>query len=406
MKHRIVFLMFVLLLTSNFFNFKYFPIDLIKLLHWLFDLWLIFYFFRCIYKHKIKYIILKRLNFILYLLLVVTISIFSAKIIHNQDINETLRVTLIWYEYLFIFVLIRFDFKSSDIYNAIKYFSFIWMFCWIIGYLSPIVLFDASESFDDAMLGDSRGVVRLKISGGVIMQLWGLWSLSYFIEYKKYRYLNNYIICLIFTILLVSRQHILFYILCGCGYLIYNSPFRKKIIIITIITILIVYIAPKTTIFQNLVSLTESQLAKDDGFENNIRSVAAVYYLTEFEQSPFSILCGNGIYHYNSEYGNKMSDNGLIYGFWLSDIGYVGHYIYFGLAGLLFFYFLFRYVYRLNIPKQYMGIKVFILYLFLTNIFSHSFDSATLITGTVLYVLYREHILYYNRHITSSDNIL
>ena len=392
---HVLFLFLSFLIVSNFFNVRFIPLELIKILHWLFDIALILYFLDTIFQKKIRYTYIKSLWFIIYFIIVVTLSILMSKIIYNQSFNESIRISLIWYEYLFIFILFKMRITSEEVYKSVMIFSYVWMFCWIVGFCSPVVLFDASGTYDEQMLNYGRGVVRLKIAGSMIMQLWGLWSLSIYVKQNRKKYLCNYLLCMLFTFLLVSRQHIIFYFLCSLSYWLYYSSWIKRSIILLFVVFLTHFVLPNILIYNNLMELTERQVEDNKGeLQNDIRMEAAAFYISEFNKSFSTIILGNGAYHYDSDYGKQMTYIGETKGYWLSDVGYVGIYVYFGLAGCFFFVFLGWFIFRIKIPKKHIGLKIFMCFVFLSNVLSHSFDTSVLITGVVLYLMCRENFLY------------
>lgn len=396
---HILFLLFSFLVVSNFFNIRFIPLNLVKIIHWLFDIFLIIYSLYVISQQKIRRAFIKSLWFIIYFIGVVTFSILISKTIHNQNLDEGIRVSLIWYEYLFVFVLFKMKITSEEVYKSIMLFSFIWMFCWIVGFCSPVVLFDASGSYNEELVSASRGVVRLKISGSMIMQLWGLWSLGIYIHSKRKGYLYYYLLCLLFTFLLVSRQHIFFYSLCGIFYWFYCSSWIKRGIILLTVVLLFHYVLPKVEIYNNLVSLTERQAEDNKGdVMNDVRMQAANYYISDFNKSLTTIILGNGVYHYDSDYGKNAANIGITKGYWLSDVGYVGIYVYFGIIGCFFFIILGWFVYRIKIVNSLIGLKIFICFIYFTNIFSHSFDMSVLITSVILYLMCRENFVYIRMH--------
>ena len=392
---HILFLLFSFLVVSNFFNIRFLSLGLVKIIHWAFDIFLIVYSLYVISQQKIRHAFIKSLWFIIYFVGVVTLSILVSRIVHNQNFVEGIRVSLIWYEYLFVFILFKMRITSEEVYKSIMIFSFIWMLCWIIGFCSPIVLFDASGGYNEDLVNTSRGVVRLKLSGEMILQLWGLWSLGLYIHNNRKRYLYYYLLCLLFTFLLVSRQHILFYSICGLFYWLYRSSWFKRVVILLLVVLLFHYVLPKIEIYNNLVSLTEQQ-AKDNKGDvmNDVRMQAADYYISEFNKSLTTIILGNGVFHFDSDYGKKALNLGITKSYWLGDIGYVEIYVYFGIIGYFFFIILGWFVYKIKIANSLVGLKIFICFVYFTNVFSHSFDISVLITSVILYLMCRENFIY------------
>ncbi len=307
----------------------------------------------------------------------------------NQTIDETYRVSISWFQYLLIFFFCKKNYSVKDLYVSLKVFSFIWFAVWIIGLLSPVPLYDASGENDaQQLMSTGRGIVRLKVAGSDLMNLWGLWCLGIYVESQKRKYLLGYLVCLLFVVLCVSRQHILYYSLVGFFYLFYKFPLWKKILLLLTTYVTIVHILPQTTIYQNLVELTSSQMEENDGGKNDIRILAATYFITEYPQDIYSIFLGHGAYHSHSDYGQHMNSIITNRGFVLTDVGFVRIFFYYGLFGLCCMFCLLKHVWRTKVPKEYIGLKLFVYFMFMCNVFSHQIDQSMVSTSICLYVLY------------------
>lgn len=386
---HVVFLVFSFLIVNQFFNIYLIPIHALRIIKWGYCLLLSLYVCYNFISGKFPIIWLKKWKFITVFLCIVSFSFLYLLFIKGQSISETFRVSIVWYNYLLLFILIKKSFSVSEIFKALTIFSLIWFIAWILGYLSPFPLYDASGVFDEQkLMSTGRGIIRLKVTGNTLMNLWGLWCLSIYVEKKKKKYLLAFITCLFFVILCVSRQHIIFYTLIGMLYIFRKYNIYKKILMIGVLYLLIREILPQTEIYQSLATLTSDQMDASNGGKDDIRILALKYYLFDYPQNLYSTILGNGVYHSHSIYGRQMYEIIENYGFILADIGFVGLYIYFGICGLLCFFFLFKYVYKIRCKKIFYGIKMFIYYLFLTNIFSHTFDISQIDVAISIYILY------------------
>lgn len=353
---------------------------------------LILYVTYLFHTAKVSWTWWKKWPFVKWLLFIVTLSGVYVTL-SGQAISETYRVYAEWYLYLILFVFIYHKFTIEELFRAITIFSFLWMVMWILGYLAPFPMYDASGEFDsEYLMTEGRGVIRLKVSGSCIMQMWGLWCLSIYIDSHKKKYLAAFIACFTFTVLLVSRQHIVAYAALGLFFLLIKENFSRKILLMGILYGMFTIYLSQTKIYQNLTELTEEQMYENEGGKEDVRIKAWEYYVTEYPTNLYCVLFGHGLYHAHSKQGKEMSMLIFNTGYVLADIGFVGLYIYFGLAGLLCFLFLFLYVYRIKVPQSFYGIKLFIYFLFLTNVFSHNIEQSILECAMSLFILYMANL--------------
>lgn len=386
-KKHIFTLLFLFLCFNQFFNIFILDIHVWRIINWGATTCLVIYVLKDF--QKIPSCLKKRWNFILYFLGIVLLSFGYIMLTTNQTLSETYRVSISWFQYLLLFFLYQKNYTAKELFVSLQIFSFIWFAAWIIGFLSPIPLYDASGEYDaQRLMTTSRGIVRLKVAGSDLMNLWGLWCLGIYVVKNEKKYLLSYLVCLLFVVLCVSRQHILYYSLIGFFFLFYKISWWKKLALVLAIYVTVVHILPQTEIYQNLVELTSSQMEENEGGKEDIRILAATYFITEYPQDIYSIFLGHGSYHANSDYGIHLYS--IIYdkGFILADIGYVGIFFYYGLLGLCCMFCLLRHVRKARVPKEFIGLKLFIYFMFMGNVFSHNIDISMVSTSICLYVLY------------------
>lgn len=388
-RSHVFFLVFTFLVTNQFFNIYIIPIHVLRITNWAYSLGLALYVCMAFLSHRYYFSWLKKWKYLSFFLLIVTISFFYLKIIQGQDFNETFRASIKWYQYLILFILLGKHFSKSELFIALSVFSCIWFLAWIVGFISPFPLYDASGEFDEQrLMYTGRGIVRLKVAGESLMHLWGLWCLSLYTHSNKKKFLLFFLICWIFVILCVSRQHIVFYSLIGFLFLFQKSSLIKKIILCFSVYALVGIFLPKTEVFQKLTSLTETQMEENDGGKEDVRVLAMKYYVFDYPHNIYTMLLGNGEYHSHSEYGKHIYRIMDRYGYILADIGFVGIYFCFGILGLICFLWMYKYIYKVKITHSFYGIKLFFYYIFSTNIFSHSFDVSQISIAISLYLLY------------------
>lgn len=387
-KRHVYFLVFTFLITNHFFNLFIVDIHIWRILNWAYSSWLACYVLSCYLFRKIETYLVYKWAIILVFLSIVVCSFFYLSLCTNQTFSETFRVSISWFQLLLVFYLVYKEYSQKEIFDALKIFSFIWFTAWILGFISPFPLYDASGEFDANRLSNAgRGILRLNISGNCLMHLWGLWCLSIYTTTFKKKYLVGYLLCLLFVLLCISRQHILYYSTIGFLFLMYKIPNIKKIFLLLGLYITIAFVIPQTTIYQKTEQLTKAQMKANGGGKNDVRIKAATYYFTEFPQDFYTVLMGHGADHAHSEYGKKVKSIILSHGYVMADVGYASIYIKYGMLGLLCFGILLIQVLRSKTINTNYGIKLFFVYTYLGNIFSHNIDLSMIGLALGLYVL-------------------
>ena len=134
-----------------------------------------------------------------------------------------------------------------------------------------------------------------------------------------------------------------------------------------------------------MINLTDKEINSRQ--EGGLRMVE---YKNVFSAYPFHIgttLFGNGAPHVLSSYGkyNEYLKSSLKFN--LSDAGYVGVYVEYGIAMLIVLFFLLVNVVKTPIPIQYQPYRMFIISLFIVCITKYAFWSYGISFAISLYAL-------------------
>lgn len=384
-------MLLTLIAASNLFSLVIFPDYVIKFEHMLFSLIIAVYALFYISKNwEKKRHILSHFDFIFYFFLLILLSFINAKVINDQTVDLTFRITYAWLEYSFIYVLLAKKVRFEDIYIACSIFAFIRLTLFLYTILTGNYIFQTVVGEDD--LEGARGIMRVRVPGMMITYFWGFWSLGKYLSSEKKIYLLFFLITAIQSLLEVSRQHIFVYIILSSLLLLYRLSIFKKILFVGFLVSLFTFALPHIKIYQALVEVTETQEYKTNGFKDDIRLQATKFYIEQFPQSNYTRVMGNGLYHSESEYGRRVFYVMKNFGFILADIGFVGIYIYFGIVGLIFYAYLLYRTIKVPIHSEYSSLKYFVYFLFLTNIFSNSFQGSTIILPITLYIIYSSYL--------------
>ena len=308
----------------------------------------------------------------------------NAWIFNEQGFLNSYRAGNSWFDYLFIFILINKKTNFEALYRALAYFFFIRLFLILYAIGIGEQIFEMHVS--DSDLEGARGIMRLNAPGKIIVYLWGFWSLGKYLQSHKTLHLLFFILTIINSMIDVSRQHIFMYILLSGLFILKAAPIYRRIIFIFVI-IGSYYIIPHVDTINRLVELTEQQRENTSGFKTDIRIEATDYYVYKYEQPLVTKILGNGVPDQEGSYGTKIL-KAQLRGYHLSDLGFIGIYIYFGIVGLSFFVYMFFWVYKKRGGKECQSIKYYIYFLYSVNIFSTSFSGNGIIISFALYYLY------------------
>lgn len=376
----------VFFVIADCFKLAFIPQAVPKVLHWGLDISLFLWFLVEVYQRRIPNRILHEYRFVWLFILLVLISMINALIFYNQSLDQSFRVISQWFEYLLVFWIAKKRYNVNDLYYAMFIFTLLVWGLWLYVFLSGemIVYMDVSEGD----LEGARGIERIKIPGGSISTLFMFWSMGKYVKYGKKIYIIIFFISCMFVLFSVSRQHIVAFSIISLLFFFQGLALYKKFIMVITVGIFFYAILPRITIYQRLTEITEQQMDQNDGMINDVRTRGAIYYATQFDQSFYTKIFGNCKYHADSPYGNKINYVVYNYGYVLSDIGFVGIYIYFGIAGLILFGYLLYWTWRQKTDDEYKALKYMVYYLYLGNILSHSLEMSTFIIPCALYLLH------------------
>ncbi len=377
-----LFLFFVL---SDCFHFAFIHEEVQKMAHWMGDAIIVIWILYEVFQSRRTFVWAKEYRFILIFQCLIIVSIINAFIIYAQTPSQSFRVIYPWTEYLFFFFLIKKKANVDNIFYASLILTVLRFLLW--GYIFSTADYDLLNLQVREIDEEQRGVIRLSIPGGQFSIFVAFWCLGKYTISKKVFYLLFFILCFIFLLLGVSRQHIVAFSIISMLFLLKHIPFYKKVILIVFTSVFLYYVLPRLTLYQQMYSFTQQQMYDNDGGRNDVRVLGATYYLTEFKQPLYTKIFGNCKYHAESQWGEKANYLIRNRGFVLSDFGIVGIYIYFGIAGVSLFLYMLYWVWKKETTAEYDSMKYYIYFLYAGSIASHSLELSTFTTAVALYLL-------------------
>ena len=306
-----------------------------------------------------------------YVLLIIVLNFIPSFLVNNQSIYYGVRGSTYSFSLCMYFWLLYHKVSSRSVIQA---FLIILIFYIALHLLSlstfPNHLFGYNESLIDRAENDmkNRGIVRIGVPGQdfVILAIFAVLNLRYI--NKKYLLLLIPLFAML--ILRGTRTPLIITIILSLLYLAWKN--KHKILIVAIcclfyIIIPVIYDSIKNSnsdnIIVNYVKITDEQINSED---EDIRVEMSKYYLFDFNDNILAVLIGNGIPQGNNNYANRVLKNSENNSYYLSDVGFVQIFIYYGVLGLIVYFLLLIKILRTRVDSKYEFAKLFSIYYYIT----------------------------------------
>ena len=264
--------------------------------------------------------------------------------------------------------------------------SLFFAFCFVVAFLVyPIQIF-RGYGISDEILSD-RGMqrIRLTIMGGAPIYFTFFYAISKVKQSVSKKWMLILIACFCLVVLQLGRMSIALTFALGTFYYLSNRKWYYKVFVIAFFFFSISNYAIKIPVINQLV--VYSQEHEGDSDEDNVRVLSFEYYTTKYSERLGSKLIGNGMYSIgNSDYGNSVNyarSLGLI----PADVGYAFIFLIFGFVGLGLYACLLLYCLWVKIPIQYVYLKYYLVFLYLSNV------SGNTLLGCIPYICVVSYII-------------
>lgn len=288
--------------------------------------------------------------------------------------------------FLFYFVLHAYKIKEKDAVKLVLIVSFVIWFLQVYQQANPYsALFGTytdeqmSKWQTNETTGMRNGLYRFMIPGYCFTVMAVLYS---WIKFLGKRSLKNFIIFGIFisSIYLTLTRQLMAVVIIGVAItpiLIGKSQPLKKIVYLLITgAILLVIYNYSDVLFGDLINLTEEQSGTD-----YIRFLSFDYYFDQTTKDLPSLLLGSGSF-------SIAEQNGINFGFYPSDIGFMGEWHYYGLFWIILYVLI---VYKLlirnfNIMPGYLKLFIIVTFMDCFMIFPYRYPYENFLWAIVLYI--------------------
>ncbi len=316
-----------------------------------------------------------------FILLSVFLSMIGAYIGHQQGFFLSFWVQSPMLLYFFYAFLHATRVKPEELEKLMILMAILWMVFWLSQWaIFPVRLFDVGMASD-------RGTVRIFLPGGIYAMMMYFYFLQSFFRTNSLKDIAFCLILLIITLLGGTRSAILPLLLVTVINLIFSKRVKSKFMIsIFMVAGMVIVFFIFQDFIMGLIELSEHQAARE---EDDIRTRATRFYLTEFYPNKINYIIGNGAYHMANAYGIKILYYQTAYGYWLSDTGIFGVYVKLGIFYFVGVFILFRKIFISRIESRYLYFKYFAVLLLISELMGGVFakPSSFIAILAMLYII-------------------
>ena len=300
------------------------------------------------------------------ILIAQTLAAINATVSWSQDLSESIRAVLPQMSYFLFFVISTFNLNLKQMEKLILILGFSYIAVFLFSYL----MYPESYFGDMANDDETRGFQRIRSSGVGFLYLLSFFSLSEYVIKRKYLWLLVYFLTMFCIIMTLSRISIICSILLSSIFYFKNSVQNEKYAFPIVLFVLILSLT-QTKTYELLVEETISQKSY---VNDDIRVQSLNYYLKEFSPNTISKILGNGVpgnpdrlTNNNREYAKFVSNLENIYHLYISDIGYFGLFVKFGLLSIIAYLIFFYKTVTAKLPLELKYSKYFLFFIFLIS---------------------------------------
>jgi len=253
----------------------------------------------------------------------VFLSMFTAYFSFNQSFAISLYSQRDIYFFLFYFTLHVLAINKKDLQRIIIGFGLLYFILYLLQFFSfPNEIFDVG-------MRQERGTIRIYLEGSGYALFSYFMCLHIFYSTNKFKYLALSLIFLIPVFLFGARSGLLTLTMGTIVQLLFSKRINSKALIVSLS---IVAMVPAFLFFQDIIDgmINATKLESVKGTDN-VRILAAQYYLTQFMPNKLSIFTGIGAPSERSALGQTTTMLSGRFGYYLVDIGIIGNYVTYGI---------------------------------------------------------------------------
>ena len=304
-------------------------------------------FLRFPYKGENNLYIRKNTRYIWLLMLVMVVSALVPLVEYGQSFVNTLISQRFNYCILFALVLYRIRPEEEELMYIFKVCARISAVLFVLGIFFPAWFVDATklkEALESRAEHDSTDI-GFGCAGFGLLVYYFFFCCGKLRENPRLKDVLELLVMLAVIVALQNRSTLLGTLPAFC-WCLFRMRSRRKIWLYACVAVVLVFAIPYLEIiYKSLTEETQLQL-EDDNYN---RWQALSFYLVEMKTSIWHYLIGNGVWSISGRYTDLMLSAQMYRGCFISDIGILGTFFYYGIIPL---YIIYRYCYVALRNKQ------------------------------------------------------
>lgn len=250
-------------------------------------------------------------------------SAIAAEFFHSQSILNTLFAQYEFYFFFFYFLIHLIKPDPDKLLNMFVWLGYVYAVIYFLQYLAYPVEIVSSRSLED------RGTVRILLPGSEFMFTAWFILLSRYFTNRKIIHIIGLLPFILVIVLLATRQVMAATALLTLLNIILSKKLKSKILVVFLIALSIIpFYYLFQGVFEQIVAVSEKQ---QTNIQEDIRFLAARYFLFDLNHNPIWIFTGNGMPAPHSDYGRFMFRLADDLGYNQSDVGIIGDMSKFGI---------------------------------------------------------------------------
>lgn len=336
----------------------------------------------------VPFIFPKREGFVLPIQLIVLSALISIQMSHmswGQSYMNGIIGTTPFLIFVFFFYLLHHKISIEIIEKITILYGILYVILYLFQFAHSGTVFFGSQEFKD-----DRGIIRIIFPGAGLFFLAAFLSINKLTNQNRNRWLwiGLSLLGILIPIMQVTRQLIAAVLLIYLYHFIKDQEIYRKVIILAVFFSALLYISQSDN--DLIKGLTEAQKETSQEGKDNIRIVAATYFLTEFSPNTINRIFGNGVSYDSDSYYGHFVANLQEEGIYFSDVGIIAMYAMFGVLSVFAYILIWIKSFTLPISKELYYVKYYLWFLLITSFTSFTvYDSGYLIATVFAIYIYQ-----------------
>jgi hypothetical protein len=303
------------------------------------------------------------------------VSSIAAAFFHDQSLFLSLAILRTNFVWLLYFVLHIFNIPVKKIIHLLLFIGVVWILITIVQQYTYPTYYFYTRSDDGDTEFIRAGIYRFMIDPyqyGLFVLFFFFWKLL-----AKWKFVNLAFVALALAGLyfFATRQILVGAVLCMILAVWMQSGRARLYSFVAFIFMASIGLLFQNELFGEYIQMTQAQLSTKD----DIRLLAADFFLYDYWPHWITVITGNGLEHFNSSYGKELSFLSSNYGLYRSDVGIIGALNTYGIIYVLNIFWLMIRSIRVRLMPQERYLKLFFWFSMILCAISEQFSHAAAI---------------------------